>query len=92
MRTVNLYVLYDLTARITAGPIQQFHNDATARRAFADTLASKDILPNKYPEQFDLLLIGRMDEETGQLTTRDEPITIMKGRSYKEEQEKTNNA
>lgn len=65
MRTIALYALLDLTARQTGGPIMAFNHDAAAIRAFHDTLQNKDILPGKYPEQFDLIKIGHQDEDTG---------------------------
>lgn len=91
MRTVTLYQLYDLVARTTAGPIMAYKHDGAALRAFGDTLAAEGILPNKYPEQFNLLKLGEQDEDTGAIfihiqneSAQGEIQTLATGRGWKQ--------
>lgn len=97
MRIINLYQLWDITARTTAGPIMAFRHDAAAIRAFQDTLNADGILPNKYPEQFNLIRIGAQDEDTAMLILQNkegeyeaEVTVVATGREYKELKEKNN--
>lgn len=65
MARIRLYQMYDKQAGIVSGPILAVNRDAAAIRAFNDVLAQKDSDPGRYPEDFELLLIGEQDQESG---------------------------
>lgn len=68
MRLTNLYQMYDTEAQSVAGPIIIEKRDAPAIRAFYAVLRNADTLPGKYPEHFELQIVGQQDEETGKIT------------------------
>lgn len=67
MRLTNLYQMYDTEAKCVAGPILIEKRDAAAIRAFYGVLSNAETLPGKYPEHFELQIIGEQDEETGKI-------------------------
>lgn len=85
MNHTRLYQLYDLTAQAVAGPIVSEKKDAPAIRAFTTVLEDKNTMPGRYPEQFELRLIGTQDEETSQINAL-VPQTIATGAAWKEAQ------
>lgn len=85
MTHTRLYQLYDLTAQAVAGPIMSEKKDGPAIRAFTTVLADKNTMPGRYPEQFELRLIGTQDEESSQINAL-MPQTIATGAAWKEAQ------
>lgn len=81
----NLYQLYDLTARSVAGPIMIEKRDAPAIRLFHSLLANPDTQPGRYPDDFELRLIGEQNEYTSQITALD-PQTVATGAGWVEQQ------
>lgn len=58
-----LYVVYDIVGEAPVGPIMQYKHDAQAMRAFGDVCADKEGLVGSHPADFDLRLIGELQEE-----------------------------
>lgn len=85
MTHTRLYQLYDLTAQAVAGPIMSEKKDGPAIRAFTTVLEDKNTMPGRYPEQFELRLIGTQDEETSQINALT-PQTIATGAAWKDAQ------
>lgn len=65
-----LFQLFDRTAEMVSGPIMAFNREAPAIREFHAVLEMGDkSQPGRYPEQFELLMIGEQDTDTGALTS-----------------------
>lgn len=79
MAKVQLYQLYDLQAKTTAGPILTERNAAPAIRAFYDLLGRKETTPGQYPEDFELRHVAEQDDDTGVITGLDRPRTVATG-------------
>jgi len=80
-----MYQMYDTTAGAVAGPVILEKRDGPAIRMFHTVLANPQTLPGQYPEQFNLLLIGKQDEETAAIVPQT-PAIIATGRSWLESQ------
>lgn len=86
MRTEpNLYQLYDRKAQAVSGPIMIYKRDAAAVRLFHSVLSDTRTEPGRYPEDFELRLIGEQNEYTAQLTAL-EPQIIATGTQWVEQQ------
>lgn len=67
MQLMNIYAAYDRKAQYYL-PIFQTRSDAEAVRSFTDAVVSSDTNVAKYPADFDLIRLGEIDMETGQIT------------------------
>lgn len=70
-----LYVVFDLVAAATAGPLLAFPNDAVARRAFQDTIAGNTGLSD-HPDDYELRRVGSFDRVSGVVTPSDHEVVI----------------
>lgn len=66
MQVTNLYCAYDRKAQYYL-PVFQARSDADAIRSFTEAVVSSDSNVSKYPADYDLVSLGRMDQETGQI-------------------------
>lgn len=68
MSTRELYIIHDSEANY-AGQVMQFRNDKEAMRIFFATLAGaeKNSVMHAHPEHFQLLHIGQLSEDTGEI-------------------------
>lgn len=78
MAKVQLYTLFDLEAGATTGPILQTTRHAAAVRSFQQLLETKDTLPHDYPHHFQLLHIGALETDTGEIMPV-HPTLVIKG-------------
>lgn len=67
MHLVFLYAIYDRKAQVYVPPFTAM-NDATAVRMFSEAVVTSETPVSQYPADFDLLLLGAVDLETGVLT------------------------
>ena len=81
MAKTKLYTLLDTEAGLT-GPNMQHRREAPAIRDFHTVLGMKETNPGRYPEQFKLVCIGEMNDETGQLSAYTPPETITTGAEW----------
>lgn len=77
-----LYILWDNAAETRGGPIMEYHNDASAVRAFTDLLKTKDTIVAQHPHDFSLLKVGAINDDTGIITAHDTPETILDGAQW----------
>lgn len=59
-----LYSIYDRKAQVYLPPFTAQH-EAMALRTFAEAVVSSETPVSQYPADFDLLLLGAVDVETG---------------------------
>lgn len=73
MRLYNLYVVLDKKARTLIGPVVHDHSPVPIIRQITEAVNSeKPGLIRNSPEDFVILHVGAIDDETGQLYTADE--------------------
>lgn len=74
----SLYTTYDKVAGVMHGPfsISGERNDAVAKRIFLSSMGTSEIF-KKFPADFDLYYLGKMDSRTGKIES--EPEFIMNG-------------
>ena len=67
MRLLNLYCVLDTRAKAIIGPIVHHHNAVPVIRQITEaTQADKGLIANS-PEDFNIIHIGMIDDETGEL-------------------------
>lgn len=64
---MNLYTVLDVKAGRCAPPFLA-HSDAEARRCIAVSVPGSGTLPDRFPADFNLMVVGAWDEETGVIT------------------------
>lgn len=83
----NLYCAIDKVAQTTVGAIIQETNDAPAIRAFYDALRAEGSLLEQHPADFDMLLIGSIDTNTGTIyAPQNGPTIVATGNGWLEMQ------
>lgn len=82
MRTRRLYQLYDLSAECVAGPLVIELRDNPAIRTFNTLLEDSNTMPGRYPDHYELRLVGIQDEETGTITAVVPLQTIATGAAW----------
>jgi len=84
-----LYAIRDTLAGSIVGPVQSFKHDAIAVRFFGDVAAQPGTSINQHIEQHELLLLGELDDETGELFLQPAtvPVVVMTGAAWKALQE-----
>lgn len=80
MKTM-IFAMRDNNARLIINTIYQ-KREGPAIRAFHEALSTPDTLAGKYPQDFDLLCVGYMDDETGQLTPHTPPEVVTRGQDW----------
>lgn len=75
----SLYAIRDKKAETLLGNVVMMHNDVVATRMFKEAAASKDTPINKYPEDFELLRIAEIDEDSGAVKGYDTPSAVYDG-------------
>lgn len=63
---MNIYSLFDRKLR-EYGPLVLANNDASVCRALCDGIPGTQSTIAKYPDDFDLMLLGAFDSDTGQI-------------------------
>lgn len=84
--TMDLYQVYDASAKIVVGPIMRTHNAVPAIRAFYKALADDKSDLNVAPADFHLIKLGAQDEETGIINS--EVQTVATGAGWLAQQQK----
>lgn len=67
MSVNGLYSIYDRKAQYYL-PAFQADRDITAHRQFNDLVVTSDMPISRYPADFDLIRLGTIDTETGEIT------------------------
>lgn len=75
MATTKLYVIHDTVANDIFGAIIRAANDEVARRSFHDLLSSKESPLARHEGDYNLLIIGRIDN-TGVIYNGGTEITL----------------
>lgn len=82
-----LYVVRDNKAGDVGDQVMVCKADAQAVRAFTDALKNTQNFMSRYPEDYDLLCIGVMDEDgdwsDGSDGDRSYPCVILEGKAWK---------
>lgn len=77
MREKHLYVVLDKKAKALLGPIMHDYNEVNITRQVIEAVNKPDTLIGRSPEDFCILCLGSIDEETGQFyDTDDSPKVI----------------
>lgn len=77
-----IYVLRDIAAAAMVGGLHLHSHDASAIRFFGDLASSPDTMVNRHPTDFELLHIGRFDDEQGELLPAQEPTVVITGSQW----------
>lgn len=77
-----LYMFYDQTAEQVVGVIMQHKAPAAAIRDFHSVLGNPETMPGRYPEHYDLIELGELETDNGDITPTNK--TIATGYSWKE--------
>ena len=64
---MNVYTVLDVKAGRCAPPFLA-NSDAEARRLIAVTVVGSGTLPDRFPADFNLLIVGSWDDATGNIT------------------------
>lgn len=72
---MNVYSLLDVKLR-EYGPLVLANNDASVRRALCDGIPGSGGTVAKYPEDFNLMLLGTFDVETGMMVPEVVPLLV----------------
>jgi len=64
----NIYIVYDLLAKIILGGMMMARNDEVARRAFYEALKAKDSPLAAHPADYELWCIGEINTNTAVIT------------------------
>jgi hypothetical protein len=78
-RHITLYQIRDITADMVVGPIMAMYHPAQAVRQFTDLVKDPTTLIGKHPEDYELIELGRQDENTGTLDAFNTPVRILDG-------------
>lgn len=62
-----LVSVFDRKAQVYGAPVMA-RTLGDSERQFQDLLSDKDSFPGKHPEDFDLVLVGKFDEDSGVVT------------------------
>lgn len=68
MRLLNLFAVIDTRAQAIIGPIVHDHNETPITRQIIDALKTPNTMIAKNPEDFVIVHLGTVDEETGEIT------------------------
>lgn len=80
MRT-QMYSVHDTIAGTFFNPFTM-HNDQVAARWFRDELGEPTSNLSRHPADFDLVLLGDFDQETGQIRPESDPRIVMCGADF----------
>lgn len=68
-----IYAVIDIKARALVGPLMHFHNDNVAMRTFSELAADKASQIARYPEDYELVKLGTLYDESHYDPMRDDP-------------------
>lgn len=74
-KAMQIYSLFDRKVR-EFGPLVTTNNDESALRAIRDGVPGSGGTIAKYPEDFDLMLLGAFDADTGQIVPESVPLLV----------------
>lgn len=83
MNTVRIFQIFDKTANAISGPIMAFKRKEVAIRAFNDICAMESSMMSGHQDEFTLLYLGDLNEDTGVITPIT-PETVHTGAAWKE--------
>ena len=75
----NLYGLYDKVAKSLIGGVHLLPHDAVAVRAMRDTMSNPQTDLARHPDDFELLCLGAVDMETGEIRVPEFREVVMSG-------------
>lgn len=78
MQLTNIYSIYDRKAQYYL-PVFQHRSNADAIRDFANVVTSSETPIAQYPADYDLVIIGSLDLESGQITPQYPCGTVLNG-------------
>lgn len=91
-----IYAIRDILAAAIVGPLQTFKHDAVAVRFFSDVASQPGTSINQHIEQHELLCVGHLDDESGELFPADAkqpgPVVIITGAAWKAAQDAQENS
>lgn len=64
-----LYAILDNKADMIVGPLMMYPNDVVAVRGFGVHVENNQTDLNKYPDDFEMIYVGNIDETTGQINS-----------------------
>lgn len=72
----SLYLIFDIKAESTSGPLMSLPNDAVARRTFQDALTGQGSILGSHPEDYELRKVGMIDRVSGEVVGRPHEVVI----------------
>lgn len=79
----HIYAIQDTRAETIVGGIHLFNHHAPAVRFFADIASDEQTMVARHIGDHQLLYLGTVEEESGQLHGNSEPIVIITGAAWK---------
>lgn len=79
---MNIYAIRDLVANSLLGGLHLFRHPAPAVRFFGDIAADQQTMIARHPQDYDLIRIGALDEDTFVVTPLPIPEVIITGAAY----------
>lgn len=73
MRLVNLYQVYDRRARNMMGPLVAAQNEIPLARELAQAVNDDKTIIGQHPDDFDVVLLGTQDMDTGRIEALSTP-------------------
>lgn len=94
MDKTNLYIIHDEAGQSIVGNVWQSRKDSIAAREFYDMLTKGGTPLNEHPEDYNLIKIGELDIDTGDVTpntSKDyERKIVASGRAWRDMQNPIN--
>lgn len=87
-----IFAVYDRVAQDQVGPLMVFNREQAAIRIFTDGLADKSTTLGQHPDDYVLLALGELNEETAAIIGYLEPGEVVTGRQWLALQEKSTGA
>lgn len=80
---LQVFSIFDVKAKCFGQPFFMSHN-GMALRAFSDLVGEKGTNVNKHPEDFKLYKLGEYDDNSGELTSLEQPDFLANASDYLE--------
>lgn len=78
----HLYQVYDLCAEAHIGPIILERAHGPALRTFTTVLQDKNTMIGQYPQHYDLIWLGDIEDTTGVITPLTHPQIMLAGAQW----------
>lgn len=79
-----LYAILDTAATNILGGIHLFPRDEAALRFFRDLVGDPQTMMGRHPKDHNLLCVGELDEENGNILTEGFPYVVVSGSAMAE--------